>query len=99
MRPRSVAGRVALAAMLVSALAVAVIAVGVLVVGASTFDRLMREHGATAAVSHAMFNESITPVVLAASGLAIVGSLALAVFFGRMIERPLDELARAARRI
>ncbi len=99
MRLRSVAARAALAAMLVATLAVAVIAVGVLLVGAATFDRLMAEHGATAAVSHAMFNESITPVVLAASALAIVGSVALAMFFGRMIERPLDELARAARRI
>jgi two-component system sensor histidine kinase BaeS len=60
---------------------------------------MMAEHGATVAVSHAMFDEAITPVVLAASGLAIVGSLVLAIVFGRMIERPLDELARAARRI
>ena len=91
--------RVAFAAMLVSALAVAVVAVGVQVVGAATFDRLMTEHGATAAVSHAMFDESITRVLLAASALAIAGSLALAIVFGHVIERPLDELARAARRI
>ncbi len=51
--------------MLVSALAVAVVAVGVQVVGASIFDRLMAEHGAAAAVSHAMFDESITRVLLA----------------------------------
>src|SRR5262249_56549298 len=52
-----------------------------------------------AAVSHAMFDESITRVLLAASALAIAGSLALAIVFGHVIERPLDELARAARRI
>ena len=99
MKRRSVAARVALAAVLVSTLAVAVVAMGVLIVGGGTFDRLMVEHGATAADSQAMFNESITRVLLAASGLAVVGSLALAIAFGRMIERPLDELARAARQI
>src|SRR5258708_8059870 len=85
--------------MLVSALTVATIVAGVLVVGSSTFDRLMLEHGGTAAVSQAMFNESITRVVLAASLLAVVGSLILAIVLGRMIERPLDELASAARRV
>ncbi len=99
MKLRSLAARVALSAVLVSALTVATIAVGVLVVGSATFDHLMAEHGATAAVSHAMFNESITRVVLAASALAIVGSLVLAIVLGRMIERPLGELARAARRV
>jgi signal transduction histidine kinase len=85
--------------MLVSALTVATIAAGVLVVGSSTFNRLTLEHGATAAVSEAMFNESITRVVLAASVLAVVGSMILAIVLGRMIERPLDDLASAARRI
>ncbi|HYM96845.1 MAG TPA: ATP-binding protein [Candidatus Sulfotelmatobacter sp.] len=99
MKLRSLAARVALSAMLVSALAVGTIAIGVLVVGSATFDHLMEEHGATAAVSHAMFNESITRVVLAASALAIVGTLVLAIVLGRMIERPLDEVARAARRV
>lgn len=91
--------RVALSAMLVSALTVATIAFGVLVVGSSTFNRLMLEHGATTAVSQQMFNESITQVVIAASVLAVAGSLILAVVLGRMIERPLDELAGAARRV
>ncbi len=99
MKLRSVAARVAVSAMLVSALTVATIAAGVLVVGSSTFNRLMLEHGATAAVSQAMFNESITRVVLAASVLAVIGSLVLALVLGRMIERPLDELASAARRV
>src|SRR5438067_6272041 len=85
--------------MLVSALTVATIALGVLIVGSATFNRLMVEHGATAAVSQAMFNESITQVVIAASVLAVAGSLILAVVLGRMIERPLDDLAGAARRV
>jgi signal transduction histidine kinase len=88
-----------MAAMLVSVLAVGVVAVGVLVIGASTFDRLMAQHGAAATLSSAMFNQSVTRVLLAASGLAFAGSLALAIVLGRWIERPLDELASAARRI
>ncbi|HEX6348558.1 MAG TPA: HAMP domain-containing sensor histidine kinase [Candidatus Dormibacteraeota bacterium] len=99
MKPRSVAARVAVAALLVSVLAVAVVAVGVLVIGASTFNRLMAEHGASAALSQAMFNESVTQVLVFAAVLAVAGSLALALVFGRMIERPLDEVARAARQI
>ena len=99
MRRSSVAARAAIAAMLVAALAVAVVAVGILVVGGSTFGRLMAENGTTAADSQSMFNESITQVLLVASALAILGSLALAIIFGRMIERPLDELARAARQV
>ena len=99
MRLRSVAARVALAAVLVSTVAVAVVAVGVLVIGAGTFAKLMAENGTSAADSQSMFNESVTRVLLVASGIAIVGSFALAIAFGRMIERPLDELARAARQI
>jgi two-component system, OmpR family, sensor histidine kinase BaeS len=99
MKRRTLAARVAAAAMLVSALSVAVIAAGVLLVGQSTFDRLMMAHGATAQVSQAMFNESITRVLLVAAGLAIAGSLGLALVFGRMIERPLSEVARAARQV
>jgi signal transduction histidine kinase len=93
------AARVALAALLVSTLAVAVVAVGVQVVGASTFDRLMIEAGSTAAVSHAMFDESVSRVLLAASVLAVAGSLGLGIVFGRVIGRPLRELAAAARRV
>jgi len=99
MRRRTLAARVALAALVVAALAVAVVAAGVLVIGQSLFARLMQEHGATAQVSHAMFNESVTEVLLAAAGLALLGSLVLAVVFGRMIERPLADVARAARQI
>lgn len=99
MKLRSVAARIALAGVMVSALAVGVVAVGVLVVGQSTFNALMEAHGATAAVSQAMFNDSITRVLAVASVIAIVGSFALAILSGRMIERPLSELARAARQV
>jgi two-component system sensor histidine kinase BaeS len=99
MKRRKLAVRVAAAAMLVSALSVAVIAAGVLIIGQSTFDRLMIAHGATPQVSEAMFNESVTRVLVAAAGLAIAGSLGLALVFGRMIERPLSEVARAARQV
>jgi two-component system sensor histidine kinase BaeS len=99
MKLKSLSARVALAAVVVSAAAVGAVAVGVLVVGASTFNQLMEAHGATAAVSQEMFNESISRVLLVASGLAIAGSLGLAILMGRMIERPLGELAKAARQI
>ncbi len=99
MKLKSIAVRIALAAVVVSALAVGVVAVGVLVVGQNTFNHLMEEHGASAAVSQAMFNDSITRVLLMASGLAIAGSLALAILLARTIDRPLGELARAARQV
>jgi two-component system, OmpR family, sensor histidine kinase BaeS len=97
--PRSFATRIAMAAIAVSALAVAVIAGGVLVVGASIFDALMRQHGTSTAASQAMFNQSVTQVLLAAAALAIFASIILAFLLGRSLERPLDQLARAARSI
>ncbi len=99
MKHRTLAASVAAAAMLVSVLSVAVIAAGVLLIGRTTFDRLMIAHGASTQVSQAMFNESVTRVLLAAGGLALAGSVGLALVFGRMIERPLGDLARAARQI
>ncbi|MGH7776932.1 MAG: sensor histidine kinase [Candidatus Dormibacterales bacterium] len=99
MKLRSVAARVTLSALLVSILAVGVVAAGVLVFGASTFERLMVEHGSSAAVAHAMFDETVTRALVVASALAFAGSLLLGIVLGRMIERPLDELALAARQI
>ncbi|MEP7104264.1 MAG: ATP-binding protein [Chloroflexota bacterium] len=93
------AARVALATLGVSALAVAVVAIGVQLVGSSLFARLMVEHGASVNGSYAMFDESITRVLLGASALAIAGSIALGWIFGRLIERPMAELAQAARQI
>lgn len=93
------AAQVAVAALGVSSLAVAVVAIGVQVIGSSLFAHLMAERGASINESYRTFDESITRVLLGASALAITGSIALAWVFGSVIERPMDELADAARRV
>ena len=95
----SVAGRIALASLAVSGLALAVEAVGVLGVGASTFQRLMIEHGASAELAHAMFDESVTRVVIVTTVLALLASLGLALALAKAVTRPLEGVARAARRL
>lgn len=72
---------------------------GVLVVGAATFQRLMLAHGASAELAHEMFNESITRVVVVTTLVALVASLGLAIVLGQAVTRPLDRVARAARRL
>src|SRR5215831_17869245 len=96
---RSVAGRIALAALAASVLALAVEAVGVLGVGAATFERLMVDHGASAALAHAMFDESVTRVALVTTAVALLASLGLAIVLARAVTRPLESVARAARRL
>lgn len=95
----SVTGRIALASLAASGLALAVEAVGVEVVGAATFQRLMVEHGATAELAHAMFDESVTRVVIVTTLLALLASLGLAVVLAQAVTRPLEGVARAARRL
>src|SRR5215467_11337411 len=103
MRPmrvmRGVAGRIALAALAASVLALAVEAVGVLGVGAATFQRLMAEHGASAALAHAMFDQSVTRVALITAAVALLASLGLAIVLARAVTRPLESVAGAARRL
>ncbi len=96
---RGVAGRIALASLASSGLALAVEAVGVLGVGASTFQRLMIEHGATAELAHAMFDESVTRVVMVTTLLALLASLGLAIGLAQAVTQPLEGVARAARRV
>src|SRR5215472_12878192 len=98
-RLRGVAGRIALAALAASILALAVEAVGVLGVGSATFERLMLEHGASTALAHAMFDESVTRVALITAAVALLASLGLAIVLARALTRSLDGLARAARRL
>lgn len=98
-RLNSVAARVALAGMAIALLVTGVIVGGVLIVGRSTFQELMALHGATAAMSYAMFDESVTRIVIVAALTAIVGALILAILAARLIERPLAEVAKAARKI
>ncbi len=96
---RSVRGRIALASLAASVLALGVEAVGVQGVGAATFQRLMVEHGATAELAHAMFDESVTRVVIVTTLLALLASLGLAIVLAQAVTRPLDGVARAARRL
>src|SRR5712691_1652919 len=96
---RSVRGRIALASLAASGLALSVEAIGVLGVSAATFQRLMVEHGASADLAHAMFDESVTRVVILTTLLALFASLGLAIVLARAVTRPLDAVGRAARRL
>jgi two-component system sensor histidine kinase BaeS len=95
----SLAGRIALAGVLVAIIAVTLVAAGVVVVGRATFEALMAQHGTSAAVSYEMFDNSVTRVLIGASVAALVCAVGLAVLVARQIERPLAEVALAARRI
>ena len=96
---RGVGARIALAAVLTTLLAVAIVAFGVVVVGGSVFADLMQRHGATAESAHAMFDQSITLVLIAAIGAAIAVGVVMAVILGRRLARPLAEIGSAARTI
>ena len=96
---RGVGARIAVAAVLTTALAVGIVAFGVVVVGGSVFADLMMKHGATAATAHAMFDQSITRVLLAAIGAAIAAGVVMAIVLGRRLARPLAEIGAAARTV
>lgn len=96
---RGIAGRIALAAIASAAVGLVILAVGVAVVGAEVFTALMMEAGDSAEHARDMYDDSVTTVVIAASVLAVVASIGLAVVLGRMLARPLDDVGAAARRI
>lgn len=88
-----------MAAVATALLAVAIVALGVVVVGGEVFTQLMMEHGEDAAGAHAMFDQSITTVLVLAVAAAVVASVAVAAALGRWIARPLRDIAAAARRL
>lgn len=96
---RGVGARIAVAAILTTTLAVAIVSFGVVVVGGSVFADLMQRHGATAESAHAMFDQSITLVLIAAIGAAIAAGVVMAVVLGRRLARPLAEIGSAARTV
>jgi two-component system sensor histidine kinase BaeS len=98
-RPRGIALRIALLSLLVAAVAVAVIAIGVLGVAQTTFSRLMVQAGQSAATAHNMFDHSVVAVFMVAALIAAAVSLLLAWLLAIRLARPLDEIARAARRV
>ena len=96
---RGIATRIALAALASAALGVTIVAVGITVVGADVFRALMVESGESADHAQAMYDQSVTTVVLAAVVVAALASVTLAVVLARMLARPLAEVGGAARRI
>jgi signal transduction histidine kinase len=96
---RGIAGRIALAAIASAAVGLVILGVGVAVVGAGVFADLMTEAGDSADHARAMYDESVTRVVIAASIVAILASVGLALFLARMLAQPLAEIGAAARRI
>src|SRR6476661_7223560 len=91
---RGIATRIALAALASAALGLAILAIGITVVGAEIFRQLMVDAGDSADHAQAMYDESVTTVVLAAVVVAAVASI-----LARMLARPLAEVGGAARRI
>jgi two-component system sensor histidine kinase BaeS len=96
---RGIAIRIALAALISAGVGLVILAVGVTVVGADVFRALMAEAGVSADHAQAMYDRSVTTVVLAAVVVAAIASVALAVVMARMLSRPLAEVGSAARRI
>ena len=96
---RGIAARIALAAVASAAVGLVILAGGVAIVGADVFTDLMMEAGDSAEHAREMYDDSVTTVVLAASLVAVLASIGLAVLMGRMLARPLDEVGAAARRV
>jgi two-component system sensor histidine kinase BaeS len=96
---RGIAARIAFAALISAGVGLLILAVGVTVVGADIFRGLMAEAGVSADHAQAMYDQSVTTVVLAAVAVAAIASVALAVFLARMLTRPIGEVGAAARRI
>jgi signal transduction histidine kinase len=91
--------RIALLSLLVTAVAVAIIAIGVLGVAQASFNRLMLQAGQSVATARAMFDHSVLPVFIVAAAIAGAVSLLLASLLAIWLAGPLDDIARAARRV
>jgi signal transduction histidine kinase len=94
-----IATRIALAALASAAVGLIILAVGVAVVGADVFTALMVEAGDSADHARAMYDESVTVVVLVAVILAAIASVGLAIVLARMLAQPLAHIGTAARRV
>jgi two-component system sensor histidine kinase BaeS len=94
-----IAGRIALAAIASAIVGLAILAVGVAVVGASVFTELMQQAGDSADHARQMYDVSVSRVVIAATVVAILASVGLAIVLARMLAKPLAEIGAAARRI
>jgi signal transduction histidine kinase len=99
MADRGIATRIALAALASAAIGLVILALGVTVVGGQVFTDLMMQAGDSAEHARAMYDSSVTTVVIAAVTVAALASVGLAVVMARMLARPLREVGAAARRI
>src|SRR6185312_11715258 len=99
MGQRGIATRIALAALAAAALGLLILALGVLIVGGRVFTDLMMKAGDSAEHARAMYDSSVTTVVIAAVVVAALASVGLALLMARMLARPLREVGAAARRI
>ena len=68
MRVRGIGGRILAASLVVVAVALGIVAIGVVRVGGDLFESLMLAAGDTADHARAMFDESVTVVLLVAAG-------------------------------
>ena len=82
-----------------AAVGLLILVVGVAVVGGEVFTALMMELGDSAEHARDMYADSVTTVVVAASVVAVLASVGLAIVLARMLARPLAEIGVAARRI
>lgn len=99
MHTRGIATRIALAALASAGIGLLILVVGVVVVGGRVFTDLMMQAGDSAEHARAMYDESVTTVVIAAVAVAALASIGLAVLMARMLARPLREVGGAARRV
>ena len=99
MRSGGIATRIALAALASAGIGLLILVVGVLVVGGQVFTDLMMQAGDSAEHARAMYDSSVTTVVVAAVVVAALASIGLALVMARMLARPLREVGAAARRI
>ena len=99
MRLDGIGGRIFAASLVVVAVALVIVAIGVVRVGGDLFAALMIEAGDTADHARAMYDDSVTAVLVVAALIAAGVALALAVVFARRLARPIEDLAAAAARI
>jgi signal transduction histidine kinase len=94
-----IGGRILAASLVVVGVALVIVAIGVVRVGGDLFAALMIEAGDTADHARAMYDESVTAVLVVAALVAGGVAIALAVVFTRRLARPIEDLAAAAARI
>ncbi|MBA2720633.1 MAG: HAMP domain-containing histidine kinase [Chloroflexi bacterium] len=99
MKSGGIATGIALAALASAGIGLLILVAGVVVVGGQVFTDLMMQAGDSAEHARAMYDESVTTVVIAAVVVAALASVGLAIVMARMLARPLRQVGAAARRI